>query len=113
MNVIRIKIVKIKLWILGAGILISSAGLSFFPQFQDFQEENYVVPPFRGENFPDYVDLIIMNVYMECGKSDNFYTQFPVDGIQYCSIAQNWIFTLISLTIIGFAIMIIATGLKK
>lgn len=100
---------KTKLWILGATILMSSVVFSFFPVFQDFQEENYVIPSFRGEDYPSYQDLIIMNVYMECGKSDNFYAQFPADGIQYCSIAQNWVFALLSIVTIGFTTMIVAT----
>jgi len=104
---------KTRLWVLGAIILMSPIVFSFFPVFQNFQEENYTIPPFRGEDYPNFQDLIIMNVYMECGKLDNFYVQFPSDGIQYCSIAQKWVFGLLSLVAIGFTTMIVVTFRKN
>jgi len=97
---------KIKLFVLGGIIMVLSAGFSFYPMFQDFPEEDYIIPQFKGITYPNFEDLIIMNVYMECTSHDNFFSTFTIDDVGYCTVAQNWVIGLLIGELVGFVLMI-------
>lgn len=103
---------KLSFFIIGAVITISGAGLSFYPVFQDFDETDYVLPFSKSEGYPDQRDLLIMNVRSDCQYDDSIYLNSTINDEPICSIAQNWVISLLIMIFSGIVIMIIGAVLS-
>lgn len=100
---------KLIIFVLGVILTFSVAGMSFYPVFQDFNEIDYEIPFHKSDDFPNERDLLIMNVYADCNFSDNVFSQFLINDEPICTVAQNWVSSLLFLLMIGIVIMIIGS----
>ena len=92
------------IFFIGFLIDMSGAGLSYYPVFQDF-DETIEIPFYKNDDFPNQRDLFVMNVYSDCMLSDDIFSQFSMNGESMCTIAQNWVYSSITLIAIGFVIL--------
>jgi len=102
---------KKSLFIFGLVLNISGATFSFYPVFQDFDETDYVIPFYKSENYPNYLDLLIMNVNSDCSLSDNIFSQYTMNGEPICDIAKNWVNSLFGVIFVGIVLMMIGAVL--
>ena len=98
------------LFILGLILNMSSAGLSYYPVFQDFNETDYTIPFQKNEDFPNQRDLFIMNVYSDCNMSDSVFSQFSMHNTPICDTAQKWLYSLLFVMFIGITMMMIGAA---
>ena len=104
---------KLRFFILGVIITFSAVLFSFYPLFQDFNETDYVIPLYKSENYPNYLDLLIMNVNSNCNLSDNIFSQYTINDEPICTIAQNWVNALFAVVFIGIIVMIVSGALPS
>ena len=94
------------LFVIGVIIDISGVGFSYYPIFQDFDEE-YIIPFPKNEDYPNQRDLIVTNVYFDCQLSDNIYSQYEIYEEPICDISKNLLILFIGVIFVGCAIMVI------
>lgn len=99
--------------IIGSIVTVFSAGLSYYPVFQDFDETDFEIPFPKNNDYPNQRDLIIMNVYSDCNQSDSFFSEFSMNGEKMCDTSKFWINSLLVLIIIGIGIMFVGAALRQ
>jgi hypothetical protein len=93
-------------FVVGIFITFLAGGLSFYPFFEDFDASDSVIPSYKFDDYTNNQDLLVMNVYQTCKYTDNIFSSHTLNGDPICTVAENLVFYLVFMIIIGMILMI-------